>query len=84
MRRILISSFLLAAFFASSPSHAQPNGMMISEFRTRGPNGANDEFIELFNGSSRTALVVTCREAGRAGFRHARPDGRKRRGAGSS
>ena len=26
--------------------------MVISEFRTRGPNGANDEFIELYNPGS--------------------------------
>src|SRR5438309_2362417 len=27
-------------------------GVVISEFRTRGPNGASDEFIELYNLSS--------------------------------
>ncbi|HKR00189.1 MAG TPA: lamin tail domain-containing protein [Pyrinomonadaceae bacterium] len=28
---------------------ANPGDVVISEFRTRGPNGANDEFIELYN-----------------------------------
>lgn len=31
------------------PTSSQP--VVISEFRTRGPNGANDEFIELYNNS---------------------------------
>jgi uncharacterized repeat protein (TIGR01451 family) len=30
-------------------SVANPGDVVISEFRTRGPNGANDEFIELYN-----------------------------------
>jgi hypothetical protein len=28
------------------------NGVVISEFRFRGPNGGNDEFVELYNGTS--------------------------------
>src|SRR5262249_1760424 len=49
MRRILVSSFLLAAFLASSPTPAASTSVLISEFRTRGPNGANDAFGELFH-----------------------------------
>src|SRR4029453_12334751 len=31
--------------------------VVISEFRTRGPNGANDEFIELYNNSDSPVLI---------------------------
>src|SRR5689334_996297 len=34
------------------PSFVVQAGIVISEFRTRGPNGAADEFIELYNNSS--------------------------------
>src|SRR5512138_892527 len=44
------------------PVHAAPQmrastSIVISEFRTRGPNGGNDEFIELYNLSSSTVNV---------------------------
>jgi hypothetical protein len=32
--------------------------IVISEFRTRGPNGANDEFVEIFNPTS-TAIDIS-------------------------
>src|SRR5438046_1821644 len=32
-------------------------GVVISEFRTRGPNGASDEFIELYNNSDSPADI---------------------------
>ena len=32
-----------------SPSPQPPSLIVISEFRTRGPNGANDEFVEIYN-----------------------------------
>src|SRR5262245_31381934 len=57
MRRVLAGTFVLAAFFASAPAPAASTQMLISEFRTRGPNGANDEFIELFNTSSTTVNI---------------------------
>ena len=34
---------------SSSPTPRAPNHIVISEFRTTGPLGANDEFIELYN-----------------------------------
>jgi len=39
----------------AGPAHAQsvpPNEIVISEFRTRGPAGGNDEFVELRDRSS--------------------------------
>gem|GEM_PF-454780 len=39
---------------AKSP---QQNNVVISEFRTRGPGGANDEFIEIFNPTATDKLI---------------------------
>ncbi len=33
----------------STPTPFAPTHLVISEFRTRGPNGDNDEFVELYN-----------------------------------
>ena len=56
MRVILAASISMASLLlATGSSTAAPAGsssILISEFRTRGPNGANDEFIELFNRSN--------------------------------
>jgi len=37
----------------------QPGDILISEFRNRGPNGANDEFIELYNNTDTDFTVST-------------------------
>lgn len=39
----------LVASWPSGPAKAGTQSIVISEFRTRGPNGGNDEFIELYN-----------------------------------
>ena len=50
-QRTITLSLLLLLFFAASSipqgTLAVSNTVVISEFRTRGPNGGNDEFIEL-------------------------------------
>jgi len=43
-----------------------PTGIIISEFRLRGPNGADDEFIELYN--TNAAPVMLCTADGSAGW----------------
>jgi uncharacterized protein len=43
---------VLASLLAAAPAAAQSSTIVISEFRTRGPNGGNDEFIELRNRSA--------------------------------
>jgi uncharacterized protein len=48
---LALLAFLLIAGEAAAQS-APPNEMVISEFRTRGPSGGNDEFIELRNRSA--------------------------------
>ena len=42
------------------------SALLISEFRVRGPNGANDEFIEIYNNSN-SAHVVASKTAPHAG-----------------
>ncbi len=42
---------LVAGSLFVAPAAASPNGLVISEFRFRGPAGGNDEFIELLNTS---------------------------------
>jgi len=60
-----------------SPKGIQPLGpvpassLVISEFRVRGPNGANDEFIEIFNGSGADHTVA----GGGTGYAIAASDG---------
>jgi predicted extracellular nuclease len=55
LRAILAAALIfsaLAALLPAPPAHASPNGVVISEFRFRGPAGGNDEFVELFNTSA--------------------------------
>jgi len=60
-----------------SPKGIQPSGpvpasnLVISEFRLRGPSGANDEFIEIFNGSGADHTVA----GGGTGYAIAASDG---------
>ena len=46
----LFSAVMFAAFVLACASQASAQ-LVISEFRYRGPNGANDEFIEIYNNS---------------------------------
>src|SRR5919107_2745167 len=50
MPRVLRATFV--AFFLLPAVAAQAAPVVISEFRTRGPAGGNDEFVELRNSSS--------------------------------
>jgi hypothetical protein len=47
--------------------------LIISEFRWRGPNGANDEFIEIYNSTNKPLTVVTIDAS--AGYAVAASDG---------
>ncbi len=40
------------------PANVAATTLVISEFRVRGPNGANDEFIEIFNGTGADHTVA--------------------------
>jgi hypothetical protein len=52
MRRLLAGCLVLAPVLWSAVAPAASSTLVISEFRTRGPNGATDEFVELFNKSA--------------------------------
>lgn len=43
---------------APAPTTATAGQLIISEFRVRGPNGANDEFIEIYNASGADHTVA--------------------------
>lgn len=62
MKKLFIIPFVLFSIYAANLFHPQPaaavsSTVVISEFRTRGPAGANDEFIELFNLSLSTVDI---------------------------
>jgi hypothetical protein len=62
-----------ATWWASVSVPAASGDLMISEFRLRGPNGANDEFIEIYNPSTAIHTVQTV--DGSAGYGIAASDG---------
>src|SRR5215216_5023117 len=55
-RRAIVQAAVLAGLLAgvssSAPVSAVSSAVLISEFRVRGPNGAADEFVELYNASN--------------------------------
>ena len=59
--------------FNPSPAPFVSSGFIISEFRLRGPNGANDEFIELYN-TSTSPLTISASPTG-TGYGVAASDG---------
>src|SRR4051812_49829375 len=53
IRRCIIGLALAVVVLAgAAPALTSSNGVVISEFRFRGPAGGNDEFVELMNTSS--------------------------------
>ncbi|MGH9966967.1 MAG: lamin tail domain-containing protein [Pyrinomonadaceae bacterium] len=50
-----------------------PTGIIISEFRLRGPGGVNDEFVELYNNTD--AAITLCTADGSSGWAVASSDG---------
>jgi hypothetical protein len=60
-------------FWAKVLIPAGPADLKISEFRLQGPNGANDEFIEIFNNNNASLTVNTV--DGSAGYAVAASDG---------
>ena len=54
----------LAVVLWLAPAFASPNGVVISEFRFRGPAGGNDEFVELKNTSADTVDISDYRLQG--------------------
>ena len=52
----VLAAFLLSLTFSATQTAS--GQLIISEFRVRGPNGANDEFIELYNNSGADHTVA--------------------------
>jgi hypothetical protein len=74
MKRHVILCGLLAMIVALSiPGMAVASEMLISEFRFRGADGANDEFIELYNNTDSNLVVSTA--DGSAGWALVASDG---------
>jgi hypothetical protein len=66
----------LMALFEAGPTAQQGVPLLISEFRTRGPNGPNDEFVEIYNPSN---VAVTIQAApGSKGYAVVASDGIER------
>ena len=53
-----LSILAIAALAAPHVAAAATAGLVISEFRVRGPNGANDEFVEIYNGTGASHTVT--------------------------
>jgi FG-GAP-like repeat len=72
-RMVALTALVVAVGpFVSQPSAQLPN-LIISEFRLRGPAGANDEFIEVYNPRNSSFIVTS--EAGSTGFAVVASDG---------
>lgn len=55
---LLLATFFVVAGYLLVCTPAAMGQLIISEFRVRGPNGANDEFIELYNNSGADHTVA--------------------------
>ncbi len=69
----LLISTPLIMFVARVSGQSGGSALLISEFRVRGPNGANDEFIEVYNNSDSAHVVAS--SDGSSGYSIAASDG---------
>src|ERR1044072_294918 len=56
-----------------TPGRTSSSPLVISEFRFRGPNGANDEFVEIYNNTDTDHTVAS--SDGSSGYALAAADG---------
>ena len=61
---VLLAIHMIAAPDAAEAQTATAGQLIISEFRVRGPNGANDEFIEIYNASGADHTVTAASGTG--------------------
>jgi hypothetical protein len=60
----MAAAFFLSAGVSVAAQTATAGQLVISEFRVRGPSGANDEFIEIYNASGVDHLVTAASGTG--------------------
>src|SRR5688500_16305260 len=75
----LATTFTLSLFLIVAPAQAAvptDGQVLISEFRLRGPNGVNDEFVEIYNNTVSNLTVATL--DGSAGWALVASDGLRR------
>ena len=74
---LLLLALLIATplilFVVNVSGQGGGSALLISEFRVRGPNGANDEYIEVYNNSSAAHVVAS--SDGSIGYSVAASDG---------
>lgn len=56
-RLVLGLALLLATLAGAAPAVASTSGVVISEFRFRGPVGGNDEYVELVNAGASSVNI---------------------------
>ena len=61
---VLVAFAGFAVTIGAAPAAASANGVVISEFRFRGPDGGNDEYVELVNAGSGPVNIGTWRLQG--------------------
>src|SRR6476661_1301519 len=71
---VLVTTAAVLFFVTNGRTSTSP--LLISEFRFRGPNGANDEFVEIYNNSD-TDHTVTASD-GSSGYALVASDGNAR------
>jgi hypothetical protein len=67
IRIACVAAVAAGALLVGAPAEAQTataGQLLISEFRVRGPNGANDEFIEIYNASGADHTVTAASGTG--------------------
>ena len=82
VRRVVVALVAAAVACAwATSAFASASGVVVSEFRFRGPAGGNDEFVELLNTSSRSVDISgwkleACNSTGSLGTRLTIPNGK--------
>ena len=56
---LLCGTLLICGLAGAAPPASAAGTLLISEFRVRGPNGANDEFVEIYNNSGADHTVAS-------------------------
>src|SRR5215217_6862276 len=73
---LLVSVALASVLFFINTGRTSTSPLIISEFRFRGPNGANDEFVEIYNNSDTDHTVAA--SDGSSGYALVASDGNAR------